>query len=89
MKYIFMSIVFLVVAQLVWTNTLVGSGRDVRAVDVKIAALRGENEMLVAQVASASSLLTMAERVTAMGFVAPSKSQYVMIQESVPVALAP
>lgn len=78
----------LVVIEILWCNTLVVSGKQVSSVDLKIIALRRANEQLSQQVASASSLLTIAVKASDMGFVEPNNKQFVMIgSESLPVAL--
>ncbi len=82
-------VVVLVVAQIVWSNTLVGSGKEVSAIDRDISELRQVNHQLAQQVASASSLITVAVRAKELGFVEPTRSQFVMIgSETLPVALA-
>ncbi len=82
-------VVLLIVIELVWSNTLVGSGRDVRSIDLSIAQIRRENEVLAQQVASASALTTISVHAKEMGFVAPAKSQFVMIGGAeLPVAIA-
>jgi len=82
-------VILLIVAQLVWSNTLVVGGKEVRGIDLAIAELRQENERLAANVASASSLLTISVKSKDMGFVEPTKGQFVMIgSEILPVALA-
>lgn len=81
-------VIFLIVVELVWTNTLVKSGREVTATDLSIAALRQENELLAQQVASASALTTIAIRAKEAGFVSPSRGQFVMMNSgTLPVAL--
>lgn len=82
-------VILLVVVEILWSNTLVVSGKEVSAVDLKIVALRQKNEQLAQQVASASSLLTIAVKAKEMGFIDPASKQFVMIgNESLPVALA-
>jgi len=89
-KSIPMIVILLVVVELIWTNTLVRSGRDVTATDLSIAKLRAENEDLAQQVASASALTTIAARAKDAGFVSPSKTQFVMMKAStLPVAIRP
>jgi hypothetical protein len=81
-------VIVLVVVEILWSNTLVVSGKEVSAVDLQIVSLRAANEQLAQQVASASSLLTVAAEAKDMGFVEPSPKQFVMIgNESLPVAL--
>ncbi len=81
-------VIILVVIEILWSNTLVVSGREVSSVDLQIVSLRAANEQLAQQVASASSLMTVAAKAKDMGFVEPSVKQFVMIgNESLPVAL--
>ena len=83
-------VVLLIVIELIWTNTLVSSGRAVTATDLAIARMRQQNELLAQQVASASALTTIAVRAAEAGFVTPTRSQFVMMNVSdLPVALAP
>ena len=80
-------VVLLVVIEIIWSNTLVVSGKEVSAVDLKIVALRSANEQLEQQVASASSLLTIAARSKDAGFIPATSKQFVMIgSQSLPVA---
>ena len=79
--------VCLVVSQIILSNQLVGSGKAVRNIDLTIDAIRSENESLDHHVASASSLITISERATQLGFVEPEKTQYVTLDVStLPVA---
>ena len=81
-------VILLIVIEILWSNTLVVPGKQVSSVDLEIIALRQENELLATQVASASSLLTIAARAKDMGFVDPTSKQFVMIgNETLPVAL--
>lgn len=76
----------LIVTEIIWSNTLVGTGREVSKADLRIAELRQENERLETQVASASSLLAVSVKAKEMGFQEPSASQFVMIASDLPVA---
>jgi cell division protein FtsL len=79
--------VTLAIIQIVLTNQLAGSGKKVRSVDITVDQIRQENDMLEQKVASASSLLTISAKATEMGFVEPSKSQYLtIVPEQLPVA---
>lgn len=89
MKRIPLIVILLIVVELVWTNTLARSGRDVTATDLAIAKLRQQNEVLAQKVASASALTTIAAQAGQAGFVTPTRAQYVMMSETVPVALVP
>ncbi len=81
-------VIILVVTEILWSNTLVVSGKQVSSVDLEIAALRQKNEQLAQQVASASSLTTITLKAAEMGFVEPTGKQFVMIgNETLPVAL--
>jgi hypothetical protein len=81
-------VILLVVIEILWSNTLVVSGKQVSSVDLEIVALRAANELLATQVASASSLTTIAARAKDMGFVDPTAKQFVMIgNEMLPVAM--
>lgn len=83
-------VVFLIVVELIWTNTLVRSGREVTGIDLQIADLRNQNELLAQKVASASALTTIASRAKDAGFIEPTNKQFVMISGNLlPVALAP
>lgn len=85
-----MIVVLLIVIELVWSNTLVRSGREVTSTDLAIAQLRDENEALREQVASASALTTIAARAKDAGFVDPKPSQFVMMNAgTLPVAVIP
>lgn len=81
-------VIILVVIEILWSNTLVVSGKQVSWVDLEIISLRQANEQLAQQVASASSLTTIAIKAADMGFVEPEARQFVMIgNETLPVAL--
>lgn len=81
-------VILLVVIEILWSNTLVVSGKQVSVVDLEIVSLRQANEQLAQQVASASSLPTIAAKAYDMGFVEPVSKQFVMIgSETLPVAL--
>jgi hypothetical protein len=81
-------VIILVVIEILWSNTLVVSGKQVSAVDLEIVSLRAANEQLAQQVASASALTTITVKAADMGFVQPSAKQFVMIgNETLPVAL--
>lgn len=89
-KSIPLVVLLLIVGELVWSNTLVASGRAVTTTDIKIANVRAENEVLAQEVASASAFTTIAVEASASGFIAPTAKQFVMMNTSnLPVALAP
>lgn len=78
----------LIVIEIILTSQLVGSGHWVRSLDMSIDTLRQENALLTQQVASASSLLTISAKAAEMGFVPPTKSQFLTLQAGeLPVAL--
>jgi hypothetical protein len=81
-------VILLIVIEVLWSNTLVVSGKQISSVDLEIVSLRAANEQLAQQVASASSLTTIAAKAAEMGFVDPEAKQFVMIgNEILPVAL--
>ena|SRR5690348_16817601 len=81
-------VIILAIVELLWSNTLVGSGKQVSSIDLQILSLQQENARLEQKVASASSLTTLAVKATEAGFVTPKKTQFVMIgNETLPVAL--
>lgn len=81
-------VILLIVIELLWSNTLVVSGREVSATDLAIAAVRQENERLAEQIASASAIPAVAAQAKDMGFVTPKPSQFVMMSgDTLPVAI--
>ena len=81
-------VILLVVIEILWSNTLVVPGKQVSSIDLEIVSIRQANEQLAQQVASASSLTTIAVKAIEMGFVEPTGKQFVMIgNEMLPVAL--
>lgn len=90
MKNVLSIVILLIIVELVWTNTLVRSGRDVTATDLAIAEMRRQNEDLAQKVASASALTTISVRAKEAGFVEPTRKQFVMMNTgALPVALVP
>ncbi|MBI5619716.1 hypothetical protein HY950_02025 [Candidatus Gottesmanbacteria bacterium] len=57
-----------ILVEFLLTNHLASLGREVRIIDEHISQVREENERLVQDVASASSLLTVTERAKELGF---------------------
>lgn len=55
-------------AQIVYSCTLVGDGKEIRTIDGKISEIKGETALLSEQVASASSLITIGQKALSMGF---------------------
>lgn len=79
--------VLLAIFELVVSNQFVGSGKEMRAVDITIDALRSDNTVLEEKVASASSLLTVYAKAKEIGFVDAKPSSYLTIAPSqLPVA---
>jgi hypothetical protein len=77
----------LICIEIISINQFASSGHAVHAIEDSITTLKEENSILVQRVASASSLMTIAERVKDMGFVKPTKSQYLtIVPEELPVA---
>ena len=80
-------VIVLVVIEILWSNTLVVSGKEVSSVDLQIVSLRAANEQLEQQVASASSLMTISAEAKNMGLVDPTAKQFVMFgNQPLPVA---
>lgn len=78
----------LVILEILLMNQSAGAGKEVRSVDVAIDTYHAENEVLAQEVASASSLMTVAARATELGLVEPTKSQFLTITfDQPPVAL--
>lgn len=78
--------VALMVLELVVTNELATLGNKVKAIEVKIESLQEENELLSQEVASSSSLVTIATRAKDLGFI-KSSSTVSFAPEQLPVAL--
>lgn len=81
--------VILVVFQVYMTNRLVAAGKELRSVESAISQAREENERLVTEVASASSLLTLRQKAAEYGFVEPSRDKILTFPETLPVAFQP
>lgn len=60
--------VLLLTAQIVSSCRLVGDGKEIKAIDLQIDQVRQNVLISEEKVASASSLTTISERATAMGF---------------------
>ena len=77
----------LLIAEIILVNTAAGSGSRVQAIDMNIDALQQQNNLMEQTIASASSLMTIAAKSGAMGFVSPSNSQFMTISAGeLPVA---
>lgn len=72
---LFLCCIVLVGAEFILSNQLVGMGKEVKFADAGIEKLFEENELLSEKIASASSLLTITERASSLGF---SESKRVM-----------
>lgn len=77
----------LIVIEIILTNQLAGGGSQMRSVDSAIDDLRQVNALLTQQVASASSLTTIAAKAAEYGFIDPLKSQFLTVAAELPVAL--
>lgn len=78
---------FLIIFEIILTNQLAGSGGQIQSVDMKIDTLHQQNALLSGQVASASSLTTIAVRASEMGLIEPKKTQYIAVTAELPVAI--
>lgn len=82
------AIILLFVVRIVVANELASSGEKLRQTDVSISSITEENEILVQQVASLSSLVAIEVRAKGLGFVEPTKEQTIsMAQDQFPFAL--
>lgn len=77
----------LVVAQIVITNELAGVRNDIASLDGDIAALTDEYNLLSQHAASASALATISQKAGLAGFVAPTKSNILVLDEASDVAI--
>jgi cell division protein FtsL len=77
----------LVVVQVVMTNELAGVRNEIRKLDSEIATLADDHDLLSQQVASASALATVSEKANMAGFVSPTKSNVIALDDSITVAL--
>lgn len=81
-------ILMLVVTRIVVANTLATSGEKLRQIDIKIANIQEENELLSQEVASLSALVALEARAKELGFVEPTKQQVMtIVQDQFPFAL--
>ncbi len=65
--------VLLLTAQIMYSCQLVGDGKEIKEIDQQIDQMRQQVLLSEEQVASASSLTTIREKATAMGFSSASK----------------
>lgn len=78
----------LVAIEIAMTTQLAGSGKDVRHMDMAIDRLSADNQILIQQVASASSLLTIDAQAKALGFIEPTATHVItMGSDTLRVAL--
>lgn len=77
----------LVVGQIIVTNELAGVRKDIHWLDLEIAALTDEHDLLSQYVASASSLLSISQKAATAGFVAPKKANIIALDDSIDVAV--
>lgn len=77
---------FMLVCQVVVSNELATLGKTLGKIDYQISQENDVHEVLAAEVASASALMTVREKATAMGFVEPTAKQIVHLAVPVPVA---
>lgn len=78
--------IVLLVCQVVVSNELATLGKKLGKIDYQVSLESDIHEALTAQVASASSLMTVRERAATLGFVEPSAKQIVHVSLTVPVA---
>ena len=77
----------LIVIEIVLVNASAGWGTKVQKIDMNIDAVQQQNNLLEQNIASASSLMTIAAKSEEMGFITPSNSQFVTISDGqLPVA---
>jgi hypothetical protein len=70
-------VVLLILVEITITNELVHFGKSVQAIDIKIDTIQQENEQIAQRIASASSLVAIEQKATAMGFL-PAASPLVL-----------
>ncbi len=82
--------IFLVIIAIMLTNHLATSGAEIRDIDAAIEHVEHQNDLLRQEVASASSLRSISQRASQMGFVeALDASKFVIIRShELPVALS-
>lgn len=76
----------LLVMTIVFSCQLVNDGKEMKKIDEQIVTLQNEQTEISEKIASASSLTTVREKATAMGFV-PSKSVMTIRADQFTVAL--
>jgi len=81
--------VALLICQVIVSNELATLGKKLGRIDYEIGIESDIHEALAAEAASASALMTVRERATAMGFIEPSTKQILHLPQSIPVAFDP
>ena len=77
----------LMVVEIILVNAAAGWGTKVQKIDMNIDAVQQQNNLLEQNIASASSLMTIAAKSEEMGFITPSSSQFITISDGqLPVA---
>ncbi|MEK7577063.1 MAG: hypothetical protein AAB492_00410 [Patescibacteria group bacterium] len=79
--------VTLVIYQIVISNELATLGKNLGQLDNELSTQNDMRDMLVTEVASASSYLVMRTKAEALGFKPPRKNQIVALSSEAPVAL--
>lgn len=79
----------LVVSQIIISNELAGARSVIRSLDSEIVTLSEEHDILTQQVASASALTTLSIKAALSGFIAPTETNVMALDDSYTVAQAP
>ena len=78
----------LAVSEILIINRYAVKAEEVQKADIQTRKLHTQNDILLMNIASASSLLTISQVAKLAGFVEPTKSQYMtMIPDNLPVAI--
>jgi hypothetical protein len=78
----------LAVSEILIINRYAVKAEEVQKADIQTRKLHTQNDILLMNIASASSLLTISQEAKLAGFVEPTKSQYMtMIPDNLPVAI--
>ncbi|MBI3386027.1 hypothetical protein HY031_03005 [Candidatus Gottesmanbacteria bacterium] len=80
-------VIVLAVMQVAISNQLAGLGQTMGDIDTRIDIVKGANELLESEVASASSLLSVAAKAKEIGFIEPTASSYLPLGSTLPLAL--
>lgn len=81
--------IVLVVLQVIVSNRVGMLGKKLTGLEGSIASEKLAREFLATEVASASSILAQSEKAKALGFREPVKSDILVLDKTIPVALAP